>query len=148
MSANKPQIKLTQVLCQFLYLAHCESEMSAAEAQTEVVSQVKKKSIFGRLAGSCSRHGSLCLAIITVLTITLVVLLVYYRGVWILGPYAVCTSDKRVKSKKKPSKKQDETSSRGDGEDEEQPGSPSKDSKGAPTRADDETERLIDAIQS
>lgn len=77
------------------------------------------RSPVAKLAGLVASHAHLALALIIVLIVVVVGLLVYYRGVWFLGPYAAGRAGK---------------------------GKPAATSAGGET--DDETERLIDAINS
>jgi hypothetical protein len=91
-----------------------------------------KKPLVAKLAARVAAHAYMSLAIIIVLLILVFGLVVYYRGLWFLGPYAAgaLRGKKGARGKKK---------DQGGGEG--APGALGSDEKGDP-----ETERLIDSI--
>lgn len=69
-----------------------------------------KKSIIGGCVSWVGSNASVTFGIVAVLVLIIIVMVVYYRGIWILGPYAskskAADSDKKVVVKEE--KKTDE----------------------------------------
>ena len=85
-----------------------------------------KKSIIGGCVSWVGSNASVTFGIVAVLVLIIIVLVVYYRGIWIFGPYASKTkadSDKKVVVKEE--KKADEKKV---------------------VKEDEETRKLIDSI--
>lgn len=96
-------------------------------------SSPKSKGLFGRLSRACATNASVCLALIIVLITIIVVMYVYYHGLFGLGPYASVKMAKKSGRKKKSGFTSDEDTEGGQASD---------------GKADAETERLIDTINS
>ncbi len=96
-------------------------------------SSPKSKGLFGRLSRVCATNASVCLALVIVLITIIVVMYVYYHGLFGLGPYASVKTAKKSGRKKKSGFINDEDGGGASAADE---------------KADAETEKLIDTINS
>jgi hypothetical protein len=105
--------------------------MSPGAPASRPIAVPAKKSFIAKLAGAVSNHAYLSLAVIVVLLIIVIGLVVYYRGLLFLGPYA--PGARRGKGPHK--KKKDEGGAEGGAS-----------GSGPDAQGDPETEKLIDSI--
>lgn len=107
--------------------------MDTASPSVTFPSATKAKGgVIGKLSRTCAANATLCLALIVILIIIIIVMYVYYHGLFGLGPYSEAKTVKKGGGRKRKS-----------GFNDDEPGSAASDDK-----ADPETERLIDTINS
>lgn len=108
-------------------------QVTFVPSQSSAPVKVKGGGIFGKLSRTCASNGGTCLAIIIILAVVVIAMYVYYHGLFGIGPYSgsKSTGDKKAGFRKK--KPTDDDAATDSPKDE---------------RADPQTERLIDTINS